>query len=169
MGSDRRHVRWEIGDPGWTDLGYLKDGSVALTIRVIQKLQPPDVLVRRIFLPLIEEDGRVRLCHKASPDVEKGVRRIHGPLPLILFRSKVRHPLDRVRDEASQKSPASILRQIVISTQVEPNSVRVHVKNLLKVAGWIHRQQQFTSGIPGRCSAETSQPYSIRTALAARH
>jgi hypothetical protein len=63
-----------VAEGDWkTDFGYLEDGSMALSINVIHKFQPPGVLVRTVFPPFIQKNGSIRLRNKASPDVEKGV------------------------------------------------------------------------------------------------
>jgi hypothetical protein len=122
------------GEGDWkTDLGYLEDGSMALSIGVIHKFQPPGVLVRTVFPPFIQKNGSIRFRNKASPDVEKGVGRIEGPLQLVLFRSKGRNLFDRVLDETSQESPRPILSKVAVKAEVEPNTIRIHFENLLEV------------------------------------
>ena len=69
----RRERRGVAGGDWKTDFRYLEDGSMALSIGVIHKFQPPGVLVGTVFLPFIQKNGSVRWRNKASPDVEKGV------------------------------------------------------------------------------------------------
>jgi hypothetical protein len=77
VGREREGGRgkWEgVAEGDWkTDFRYLEDGSMALSIGVIHKFQPPSVLVRTVFPPFIQKNGSIRLRNKASPDVEKGV------------------------------------------------------------------------------------------------
>jgi hypothetical protein len=63
-----------VAEGDWkTDFGYLEDGSIALSIGVIHKFQPPGVLVRMVFPPFIQKNGNIRLRNKDSPDSEKSI------------------------------------------------------------------------------------------------
>jgi hypothetical protein len=114
-------------------------------------------LFKTVFPPFIQKNGSICLRNKASPDVEKGVGRINGPLQLVLFRSKGRNPFDRVHDETSQESPGPILSKVAVKAEVEPNTIRIHFENLLEVAIDDGGLQQFVPGTQRR-SVEESTP-----------